>query len=134
MKILKDLDVAGKRVFLRADLDVPMEETKDERLTTNAESATRLQNIKPTVDYLLEHGSSEIIIAGHVGRPGESKVESQKSKDGQDLPSFYDAKLSTKQLVVPLEKILGQKIGFLDNPGKGQFLTDGTLRTDLVIN
>ena len=98
MKILKDLDVTGKRVFLRADLDVPLESTNDERLTTNAESATRLQNIKPTVDYLLEHGATQIIIAGHIDRPEKP-----------------DPKLSTKQLVELLEKILGQKIEFVQD-------------------
>lgn len=91
MKLLHDLDVAGKRVFLRADLDVPLD-------TANEESATRLRNIKPTVDYLLEHKTSEIIIAGHIDRPEKP-----------------DPKLSTKQLVEPLEKILGQKITFSEN-------------------
>jgi phosphoglycerate kinase len=90
MRLLKDLDVIGKRVFLRADLDVPLD-------TTNAESATRLRNIKPTVDYLMEHGASQIIIAGHIGRP-----------EGRD------PKLSTKQLVEPLEKILGRKNSFAE--------------------
>jgi len=95
VKVLLDLDVSGKRVFLRADLDVPLESTKDERLTTNVEIATRLTNLKPAVDYFLKHGASQIIIAGHIGRPKGS-----------------DPVLSTKQILPILEKILGQKIVF----------------------
>lgn len=96
MKLLKDLDVTSKRVFLRADLDVPIAESRVERPETRG-SATRLTNIKPTMDWLLEHKATQIIIAGHMGRP-----------EGPDQ------KLSTKQLLEPLEGILGQKIGFCD--------------------
>ena len=70
--------------------------SKDERLTTNAEIATRLTNLKPTVDYLLGHGASQIVIAGHI-----------------DRPTGPNPALSTKQLLPTLEKILGRKIGFV---------------------
>ena len=96
MRVISDIDISQKRVFVRADLDVPIETTKDERLTSNAEIATRLTNLKPTVDYLLGHGASQIVIAGHIDRP-----------TGSD-PAF-----STKQLIKPLEKILGREILFV---------------------
>lgn len=106
MRLLKDLDVSGKKVFLRADLDVPIETTNAQRpdfakastgkLTTNAEGATRLTNLKPTVEYLLGHGAKQIIIAGHI-----------------DRPESPDPALSTKRLVPELEKILGRKIAFV---------------------
>ncbi|MCR4324771.1 MAG: phosphoglycerate kinase [Candidatus Curtissbacteria bacterium] len=90
MKLLSDLDVSGKRVFLRADLDVPLDsDLKDE---------VRLRNIKPTFDYLLEHGASQIMIAGHIGRPEER-----------------DPALSTDKLLAPLAEILGRKITFKDD-------------------
>ena len=98
MKVLSDIDVSGKRVFVRADLDVnvanPKSEIRNPKLNPQA---TRLTNLKPTVDYLLEHGASQIIIAGHIDRPEKP-----------------DPELSTKQLLEPLEKILGQKISFKD--------------------
>lgn len=100
MKLLRDLDVFQKRIFVRADLDVPLEE-KDE--------ATRLTSLKPTIDFLLEKGAKQIIIAGHIGRPSFTKVTEGK-------PPFYDPSKSTKQLLPHLEKILGQKIEFIAQP------------------
>ena len=101
MKVLSDIDVSGKRVFVRADLDVPIGETKDERLTTNAEleKSTRLLGIKSTVDYLREHGARQIIIAGKIGRP--------KGK--------ADPQLSTARIKDALERILEVGITFTDN-------------------
>ena len=108
VKTLSDIDVFGKRVFVRADLDVPLREaqgTNGERLTTNAELeiSTRLTNLKPTVEYLLEHGASQIIIAGHIDRP------LPRLANGKPI---IDPALSTRQLVPTLEKILGRQIVF----------------------
>ncbi len=93
MKLISDIDVAGKRVFLRADLDVG-ETLNAESLTTNA----RLNNLKPTVKYLLEHEVARILVAGHIGRP-----------------QGVDPNLSTKYLLGPLKNILGQEIFFQEN-------------------
>jgi phosphoglycerate kinase len=59
---LPDIDVAGKRILLRADLDVPFADGK-------IEDDTRIQAGLPTIEYLLEKGASQIIIIGHAGRP-----------------------------------------------------------------
>ena len=117
MKLLGDLEIAGKRVFVRADLDVPLREaqvSKDERpfgfaqgeLTTNAEIATRLTNLKPTVDYLIENGASKVIIAGHIDRP------SPRLQNGKPV---IDPALSTKQLLKSLSTILNHEIVFVGN-------------------
>ena len=98
MKLLSQVEVSDKRVFLRADLDVPLREAQvtSDKLQVTSQESSRLQNLKPTVDWLLEHGASQIIIAGHV-----------------DRPKGPNSSLSTKNLLEPLEKILGQKIVFL---------------------
>ncbi len=60
-KTIRDIDVAGKRVLLRADLNVPMENgviTDD----------TRIRESLPTITYLLEHGA-KVIVCSHLGRP-----------------------------------------------------------------
>ncbi len=87
MKVLSDLDVAGKRVFLRADLDVPLE-------VNASETATRLKNLRETVEYLLAAGC-EIVIAGHIDRPQRP-----------------DPRFSTKILLPHIEKILEKTIVF----------------------
>ena len=61
MRSLEDLDIAGKRVFVRADLNVPLEAG---RIT----DATRIDATLPTIRYVLEHGGLPIV-ASHLGRP-----------------------------------------------------------------
>jgi phosphoglycerate kinase len=60
-KTVRDVDVHGKGVFLRADLNVPLD---DGRITDD----TRIRASLPTLVYLLENGAS-VVLASHLGRP-----------------------------------------------------------------
>ena len=60
-KTIRDVDVAGKRVFLRADLNVPID---DGRITDD----TRIRASLPTIVHLLERDAI-VILASHLGRP-----------------------------------------------------------------
>ena len=68
MAHLEELEVKGKRVFLRCDLNVPL---KDGVISDDG----RIQASLPTIQYLLDQGAS-LVIAAHLGRPkGEAKPE-----------------------------------------------------------
>ncbi len=68
MQDLETFDVAGKRVFLRCDLNVPL---KNAQISDDG----RIRASLPTINFLLEKGAS-LVIAAHLGRPkGEVKVE-----------------------------------------------------------
>ena len=109
MTSLVDLDVAGKRVFLRCDLNVPLKEAK---ITDDG----RIRASLPTINALLEKGAS-IVIAAHLGRPkGEVKPE-----------------LSLAPVAVRLAELLGKTVQFAatitgaDVTAKAQALVAGEI-------
>src|SRR6201987_528442 len=70
-RTLDDVDVKGKRVLLRVDLNVPME---NGRVT----DATRLERVAPTITEIADEGGKVILLA-HLGRPkGRDEKESLK--------------------------------------------------------
>jgi phosphoglycerate kinase len=88
MTTLNELDVQGKRVFLRCDLNVPLKEGK---ITDDG----RIRASLPTINALLEKGAS-LVIAAHLGRPkGEAKPE-----------------LSLAPIAVRLSELLGKPVQF----------------------
>lgn len=89
---VRDLDVAGKRVLMRVDYNVPLEE-KGGVIVTNDD--TRIRETLPTLDLLLGKGA-RLILAAHLGRP-----------DGKRDPS-----LSLKPVADRLAALLGKPVQF----------------------
>ena len=86
-KTVKDIDLKGKKVFVRCDFNVPMDENKN--ITDNRRIVAAL----PTIKYLLEQ-NCKIILSSHLGRPkGEFKPE-----------------YSLAPVAVELSKQLGQEV------------------------
>lgn len=108
VKLLTDLNVLGKRVFVRADLDVDVGNVQ------HPNEVVRLRNLKRTVDYLLGQNCKQILLAGHIGRPDASTAGAGTVSE---RPPFYNPKFSTEQLVQPLAEIVGQEIVFCQDFG-----------------
>ncbi|CAH1058691.1 phosphoglycerate kinase [Paenibacillus pseudetheri] len=69
-KSVRDVEVKGKRVFVRVDFNVPVE---DGKITDD----TRIRETLPTIKYLIENGA-KIILASHMGRPKGQFVDSMR--------------------------------------------------------
>ncbi|MFF2177983.1 phosphoglycerate kinase [Lysinibacillus sp. NPDC058147] len=96
-KTMKDIDVKGKRVFVRVDFNVPM---ADGAITDE----TRIRAAIPTIEYLVEQGA-KVILASHLGRPkGEVKEDMRLTAVGVRL-----AELMGKP-VTKLDESIGQEV------------------------
>jgi phosphoglycerate kinase len=85
-RTLDDLDVAGKRVLVRVDFNVPME---DGRIT----DTTRLDRTLPTLRELSEKGA-KVLVASHFGRPkGEARPDMSLAPVAEALDGLMDAKV-----------------------------------------
>ncbi len=86
-KTVRDIDLKGKKVFVRCDFNVPMD--KEQNITDN----TRIVAAIPTIKYLLEQ-NCKIILASHLGRPkGEVKPEYSLKPVAKELSRLLDTEV-----------------------------------------
>ena len=84
-KTVRDIDVAGKRVLLRCDFNVPQDK-KTREITDDK----RIRAAIPTIRYLLEHGAA-VIACSHLGKPkGEVKPELSLAPVAQRLSELLE--------------------------------------------
>ena len=92
---IKELDVRAKRVLVRVDYNVPMEEQGGQMVINDS---TRIKETLPTLDYLVEQGA-KIILAAHLGRP-----------KGKREPS-----LSLRPVAAKLADMICRPVAFVDD-------------------
>jgi phosphoglycerate kinase len=88
---VEDLDLHGKRVLMRVDFNVPLEDGK-------VANDKRIQAALPTIRYIVEKGG-KLILMSHLGRPKGSRV----------------AEMSLKPCVAVLSRLLGKDVTFVDD-------------------
>jgi phosphoglycerate kinase len=88
---VRDLDLKGKRVFIRVDFNVPLQ--KNQRGEMEITSDKRIQSSQPTIQYALDHGAG-VILASHLGRP--------KGKPNPEM--------SLKPAAARLQELLGRPV------------------------
>lgn len=89
-KTVADVPVNGRRVLVRVDFNVPMDQAG--RITDDR----RIREALPTIKYLIDHGA-EVILASHLGRPG-----------GQPNPRY-----GLRPVAERLQQLLGQPVTFV---------------------
>ena len=109
-KTVKDIDLKGKKVFVRCGFNVPMDEKQN--ITDN----TRIVAALPTIKYLLEQ-DCKIILASHLGRPkGEVKPEFSLAPVAKEL-----SKLLNKEVIMAKD-VIGE-----DATNKAENLKEGEI-------
>jgi len=92
-KTIKDIPLAGKRVFIRVDFNVPQDKQTGEITNTQ-----RITAALPTIQHALAQGAS-VVLASHLGRPNGERV----------------AKYTLKPVAAKLQELLGKPVTFLDD-------------------
>jgi len=93
-KTIKDIAIKGKKLIIRVDFNVPLDEkfniTDDRRITAAL----------PTIQYALKEGASKVILMSHLGRP---------------KGIGFEADFSLKPVAACLEQLLKEKVAFLND-------------------
>ena len=93
-KTIEDIDVRSKRVLVRVDFNVPLNDKGE------ITDETRIQAALPTIQYLLDH-QAKVILCSHLGRPkGEFKPEFSLAPVAKRLRSLLDAKVTFAEDVI----------------------------------
>ena len=111
IKTVRDFELEGKTVFLRLDLNVPLEGT---RITDE----TRITASLPTINYCLEKGA-KLIVASHLGRP--------KSSD--------DKKYSMEPVAKRLTELLNREVVLMEEPSSEgvKHILYGNMKNQIIL-
>lgn len=118
-KTIKDVELAGKTVFIRVDFNVPIK-------SGVIEDDTRIVGALPTIKYAVDNGA-KVILASHLGRP----LKDKKKAEEKGLP-YVAAKYSLKPVAQKLSELLGKPVQF-EGDGDIDSLISGITGGEIVM-
>jgi len=110
IKTVRDVSLAGKRIIMRVDFNVPMKDGK-------VQDDTRIVAALPTIKYILEQNPKSLVLMSHLGDPDKdaAKAKEKAEKDGKtfDLETYLAGKHRMRPVADYLAKLLGTNVVFL---------------------
>jgi len=113
IKTVKDVNLAGKRIIMRVDFNVPMKDGV-------VQDDTRIMAALPTIKYILEQKPRSLVLMSHLGDPKKDvkKAQEKAEKAGKtwtdaDKEKFINGKNRMKPVVEYFASKLGSKVEFL---------------------
>ncbi len=111
-KTVKDVDINGKRVLMRVDFNVPMQDGV-------IQDDTRIRKALPTIQYILEQGAKSLVLMSHLGDPAKdmpkAKAKAEKSGKTFDEEVYLNGKHRMAPVAAHLAKLLGKEVQSTDS-------------------
>lgn len=109
-KSVKDIDVSGKRVLIRVDFNVPMDD--DFEISDD----TRIREALPTINYCIDNGAKNIVLISHLGRP-----------------KGRDSTFSLQYVLKRVERLLGRDVSFAESIESVASLQEGASKSEVIL-
>lgn len=110
VKSIRDIDVEGKRVLIRVDFNVPMDDG------FSISDDTRIREALPTINYCIDNGAKNITLVSHLGRP-----------------KGHTPEFSLKHILKRVERLLGKDVAFADSIESVKVLQESISTENAVI-
>jgi 3-phosphoglycerate kinase len=103
-KTVKDIDLKGKRVLMRVDFNVPMNDGV-------VQDDTRIKASLPTIRYVLENGAKSLVLMSHLGDPKKDMQKAKEKADKEGKPFDEKKYIEAKHKLGPAAAVLFHLLG-----------------------
>ncbi len=104
IKTVKDVELAGKRVVMRVDFNVPMKDGV-------VQDDTRIMAALPTIQYVLEQKPRSLVLMSHLGDPAKDVKKAAAKAEASGMPFDKEAFIEGKNRMKPVAQYLEKKLG-----------------------